>query len=92
MTGDQLGELREAVQAAANALAAVADKLDAASEPAPEPGPPSDAPAIKRVAMTFRTTEAAYERLRRRASETRVSQQAIVDQALDYFLGERTAA
>ena len=92
MTGDQLGERREAVQAAANALAAVADKLDAASEPAPEPGPPSDAPAIKRVAMTFRTTESAYERLRRRASETRVSQQAIVDQALDYFLGERTAA
>jgi hypothetical protein len=35
--------------------------------------------------MTFRITEAAYERLRREAFERRVPQQALVDQALDQF-------
>jgi len=38
--------------------------------------------------MTFRITETAYERLRRMAFETRVSQQALVDQALERFLAE----
>jgi hypothetical protein len=47
------------------------------------------APAPERVAMTFRITTAAYELLRRMAFETRVSQQALVDQALDRFFAER---
>jgi predicted transcriptional regulator len=38
--------------------------------------------------MTFRITETAYERLRRMAFETRVSQQALVDQALERFLAD----
>ena len=46
------------------------------------------APAPKRVPMTFRITETAYERLRRMAFETRVSQQARVDQALERFLAD----
>jgi hypothetical protein len=54
--------------------------------PAPEPG--RAAPLPKRVPMTFRITETAYERLRRMAFETRVSQQALVDQALERFLAE----
>ena len=57
--------------------------------PAPEPGRRREAPAVKRVPMTFRITEAAYERLRRMAFETRVSQQALMDQALDRFFDER---
>jgi hypothetical protein len=56
--------------------------------PAPEPGRPK-APTTRRVAMTFRITEDAYERLRRMAFETRVSQQALVDQALDRLFAER---
>lgn len=56
--------------------------------PAPEPGKRSEPAPQKRVSMTFRITEAAYERLRRRAFEGRVSQQALVDQALDQFLAE----
>ena len=61
-------------------------KGDAA--PAPEPGRGREAPVPKRVPMTFRITETAYERLRRMAFETRVSQQALVDQALDRFFAE----
>jgi len=57
--------------------------------PAPEPDRPREAPSTKRVPMTFRITEMAYERLRQRAFESRVSQQALVDQALDQFLTER---
>ena len=53
--------------------------------PAPEPAPRIEPPPPKRVPMTFRITETAYERLRRRAFETRLSQQALVDQALDRF-------
>jgi hypothetical protein len=56
--------------------------------PAPEPGRRKEAASQKRVPMTFRLTEATYERLRRTAFETRVSQQALVDQALDRFLSE----
>ncbi len=60
--------------------------------PAPEPGggraAPGPKPLPKRVAMTFRITETAYERLRRMAFETRVSQQALVDQALERFFTE----
>ena len=64
--------------------------------PAPEPGgwraapgpKPLPKPLPKRVAMTFRITETAYERLRRMAFETRVSQQALVDQALERFFTE----
>jgi hypothetical protein len=65
-------------------------KGDAA--PAPDPGRGREAPGPKRgpkrVPMTFRITETAYERLRRMAFETRVSQQALVDQALERFLTE----
>jgi len=39
--------------------------------------------------MTFRITRTAYERLRRMAFETRVSQQALVDQALERLFDER---
>ena len=39
--------------------------------------------------LTFRITTTSYERLRRMAFETRVSQQALVDQALDRFFAER---
>jgi len=53
--------------------------------PAPEPGRKGKPPQ-ERVAMTFRITTEAYERLRRTAFETRQSQQALVDQALDRFL------
>lgn len=56
--------------------------------PAAEPGRRADPPAQKRVSMTFRITEAAYEGLRRRAFEARCSQQALVDQALDRFLAD----
>jgi hypothetical protein len=56
--------------------------------PAPEPGRGREAPVPKRVPMTFRITETAYERLRRMAFETRVSQQALVDQALERFLAD----
>lgn len=56
--------------------------------PAPEPDRRKDAPLPKRVPMTFRITETAYERLRRMAFETRVSQQTIVDQALERFFAE----
>ena len=56
--------------------------------PAPEPGGGRATPVPKRVAMTFRITETAYERLRRMAFETRVSQQALVDQALERFFTE----
>lgn len=56
--------------------------------PAPEPGGGRAAPVPKRVPMTFRITETAYERLRRMAFETRVSQQALVDQALERFFTE----
>ena len=55
--------------------------------PTPTPGQREALP-LKRVPMTFRITETAYEKLRRRAFETRVSQQALVDQALDQFLTE----
>jgi Ribbon-helix-helix domain len=59
--------------------------------PAPEPSGRKTVPAtsVKRVAMTFRITEEAYERLRRMAFETRLSQQALVDQALDRLFAER---
>jgi hypothetical protein len=57
--------------------------------PAPEPDRRREAPPLKRVSMTFRITESAYERLRRQAFETRVSQQALVDQALEQFLAQR---
>jgi hypothetical protein len=61
-------------------------KGDAA--PAPEPGRGRAPPVPKRVPMTFRITETAYERLRRMAFEMRVSQQALVDLALDRFFAE----
>lgn len=58
--------------------------------PAPEPGRRGRrAPLPERVSMTFRITKPAYERLRRMAFETRVSQQALVDQALEQFFAER---
>jgi hypothetical protein len=57
--------------------------------PAPEPGMRREVPPPpERVAMTFRITKPAYERLRRMAFETRVSQQALVDQALDRLFSE----
>jgi hypothetical protein len=54
--------------------------------PTPEPNRRKQPEPAKRVPMTFRITETAYEQLRRRAFELRVSQQALVDQALDRFL------
>ncbi len=57
--------------------------------PAPEPGRRRKDVSVKRVPMTFRITEAAYERLRRMAFESRVSQQALVDQALERLFAER---
>ena len=58
--------------------------------PAPEPGKHREAPpAPERVAMTFRITKPTYERLRRMAFETRQSQQALVDQALDRLFSEQ---
>ena len=54
--------------------------------PAAEPNRRQEPPQVKRVPMTFRITETAYEQLRLRAFEKRVSQQALVDQALDQFL------
>jgi Ribbon-helix-helix domain len=58
--------------------------------PAPAPGRRRPVvPAIERVPLTFRITTASYERLRRMAFETRVSQQALVDQALDRFFADR---
>ena len=51
--------------------------------PAPQPGRRAEPQAEKRVALTFRITEGTYEWLRRAAFEARVSQQALVDQALD---------
>lgn len=57
--------------------------------PAPEPGSRRGAPAPERIAMTFRITRPAYERLRRMAFEARVSQQALVDQAIERLLDER---
>ena len=39
--------------------------------------------------LTFRITTASHERLRRMAFETRVSQQSLVDQALDQFFAEQ---
>jgi Ribbon-helix-helix domain len=42
----------------------------------------------KRVSMTFRLTAETYEWLRRTAFETRVSQQALVDKALDRLRSE----
>jgi hypothetical protein len=57
--------------------------------PAPAPGRRRVAAAVERVPLTFRITATSYERLRRMAFETRVSQQALVDQALDRFFAER---
>jgi hypothetical protein len=58
--------------------------------PAPAPGRRRrEAPDVERVPLTFRITTASHERLRRMAFETRVSQQALVDQALDQFFAER---
>ena len=50
--------------------------------PTPEPGRRVEPSPEKRVSMTFRITEGTYEWLRRKAFDTRVSQQALVDKAL----------
>jgi hypothetical protein len=60
-----------------------------AAAPAPEAGRRSEPPAEKRVSMTFRIPESTYEWLRRTAFEGRVSQQALVDEALNRFRAER---
>jgi hypothetical protein len=57
--------------------------------PAPQPGRRAAPPAEKRVALTFRIAEGTYEWLRRTAFDARVSQQALVDQALDLLRAER---
>lgn len=51
-----------------------------------EAAAPGERATEKRIAITFRITEAAYERLRKRAFETRSTKQALVDDALDRFL------
>jgi hypothetical protein len=59
--------------------------------PAPQPGRrPEPQAAEKRIALTFRITEGTYEWLRRTAFDARVSQQALVDQALDLLRAERS--
>jgi ribbon-helix-helix protein len=59
--------------------------------PAPTPGRQRrEAPAPDRVPLTFRITPESHERLRRMAFETRVSQQSLVDQALERFFAEGT--
>jgi hypothetical protein len=68
--------------------ALVTIKKGEAAPAAAEPDRRREPPPAKRVPMTFRITETAYERLRQKAFETRVSQQALVDQALDQFFAE----
>lgn len=65
--------------------------------PAPEPGRRRREPAQDRVSMTFRLKTEHYEHLRRAAFEARVSQQALLDEALERWMqeqrgGSRTAA
>jgi hypothetical protein len=70
---DQLAELREAVQAAADALAAVADKLDATVAPSTSASP-AEASTSRReaVAMTLaalgRLEDRGFFALRRKGS------------------------
>jgi hypothetical protein len=64
-----------------------------AAMPLPEPGRQREAPQ-DRVSMTFRITVPAHELLWRLAYETRQSQQALVDEALELLAVKhaRTAA
>jgi hypothetical protein len=50
--------------------------------PAPAPGKARREPPEDRVTMTFRLKRDDHEYLRRRAFEARISQQALVDEAL----------
>jgi hypothetical protein len=61
-----------------------------AAAPAPEPGRRRrEAPQETRISMTFRIKANTYEDLRRLAFEERVSQQAIVDEALHLLITKR---
>jgi len=63
--------------------------------PAPEPGRRRTNAPQDRVSMTFRITADAHEHLRRLAYENRLSQQTLVDEALELLVakrGARTAA
>jgi hypothetical protein len=58
--------------------------------PAPEPGRRRQDTPQDRVSMTFRITADAHEHLRRLAYETRLSQQALVDEALELLVAKRS--
>jgi hypothetical protein len=58
--------------------------------PAPQPGRRAEPPGEKRVALTFRFTPDTYEWLRRTTFDARVSQQALVDQALGLLRAQRS--
>ncbi|MBV8497127.1 MAG: hypothetical protein JO361_10125 [Gammaproteobacteria bacterium] len=61
----------------------------------PEPGKRRRQPGEERVSMTFRLKAEHYEHLRRAAFEAHVSQQALLDEALEKWMQEgqrRTAA
>ena len=82
--------------------APLSDKLPpiekGAAMPAPEPGRRRREPPQDRVSTTFRLKTEHYEHLRREAFEARVSQQALLDEALEEWVlkrqrsGSRTAA
>ena len=61
-----------------------------AAVPAPEPGRRRrEAPPQDRVSMTFRLRSEHYETLRRAAFDARVSQQALLDEALENWCREQ---
>ena len=60
--------------------------------PAPEPGRRRREVAQDRVSMTFRLKAEHYETLRRAAFEGRVSQQALLDEALERWCLEQQSS
>jgi hypothetical protein len=63
-----------------------------AALPNPELGRRRREPAAERVSLTFRLDADVYELLRRAAFEQRVSQQALVNQALRLLLSRKPQA
>lgn len=78
-----LAEAQQAAEVAREAAAITADKIAALIEL------PEDEAPDRRVAMTISITEATAEWLRRAAFENHVSQQSLVDQALDRLRTDR---
>ena len=60
-----------------------------AAVPAPEPGKRRREVPQDRVSMTFRLRSEHYETLRRAAFDARVSQQALLDEALEKWCREQ---